>query len=289
MLLFLGFGVLLGHVARSPPPDALASARGPVKLVLGAAGSASAQVPSSPSSSQSQASSPAAEAPSTEGGAEPTPTPAPAPATTGSGAARTPAKSKGGAGAQSESGGQGGAGGQGGTSEAAGPAKKLPPLKHVFVIMLSDEPYASVFGPSSTAPYLAGTLEHRGELLTRYDAVAHEELAERGSADQRPGADRGNGGELSHLQRNPRHRSGPDEQVLGQRLRVPAHGADAGRSARAKHLSWRAYIGGMDEARRATGPCEHPSSAQPIPRAAQTLRARPPTPHSRTPSCTSTR
>src|SRR6202034_1557661 len=45
------------------------------------------------------------------------------------------------------------------------------------VIMLSDEPYASVFGPGSTAPYLARTLEHKGELLAHYDAVAHQGLA----------------------------------------------------------------------------------------------------------------
>ncbi len=44
--------------------------------------------------------------------------------------------------------------------------------------MLSDEPYAATFGPESTAPYLARTLEHQGELLVRYYAVAHQQLAD---------------------------------------------------------------------------------------------------------------
>ena len=43
--------------------------------------------------------------------------------------------------------------------------------------MLSDEPYAAAFGPESKAHYLAATLERRGTLLVRYDAVAHEQLA----------------------------------------------------------------------------------------------------------------
>ena len=43
--------------------------------------------------------------------------------------------------------------------------------------MLDDEPYATVFGPASPAHYLTGTLENKGELLLRYYAVAHEQLA----------------------------------------------------------------------------------------------------------------
>ena len=42
-----------------------------------------------------------------------------------------------------------------------GSATKLPAVKHVFVVMLDDEPYATVFGPASPAHYLTGTLETR--------------------------------------------------------------------------------------------------------------------------------
>ena len=66
------------------------------------------------------------------------------------------------------------------TTQGSGTAKaltKLPAVKHVFVIMLSDEPYASAFGPASASPYLSSTLEKQGELLARYYAVAHNELA----------------------------------------------------------------------------------------------------------------
>ena len=62
------------------------------------------------------------------------------------------------------------------TSAAGQPLTKLPPVKHVFILMLSNQPYASVFGPASTNPYLSSTLEKKGELLVDYDAIAHEEL-----------------------------------------------------------------------------------------------------------------
>jgi hypothetical protein len=44
-------------------------------------------------------------------------------------------------------------------------------------VVLDDEPYAISFGPSSPATYLTRTLERKGELLVRYYAVAHEQLA----------------------------------------------------------------------------------------------------------------
>jgi hypothetical protein len=266
VLLCLGFGVLLGHVARSPAPDALASARGPVKLVLGASGSASAQAPSSSSTSQSPASSTAEQAPSTEGAAEATPTPAPAPANS---AAKTPAQSKGGGGSQGSSGEQGGAGGQGGASEAAGPAKKLPALKHVFVIMLSDEPYASVFGPSSTAPYLTGKLEHQGELLTAFDAVAHEELANEAALISGQGATAETAANCPTYSEIVSTGTGPDEQVLGSGCVYPRATQTLAGQLVAKHLSWRAYIQGMDEA-PGNGPCAHPTIGAADPTADQT-------------------
>ncbi len=268
-LLCLGFGVLLGHVARSPAPDALASAHGPVKLVLPASGSASAQTSPSSSASQSPASSTAEEAPSTAGEAEATPTPTPAPAAAGSGAAKTPATSKGGGGSQGGAGEQGGAGAQGGASKAAGPAKKLPALKHVFVIMLSDEPYASVFGPSSTAPYLTGTLEHQGELLTHFDAVAHEELADEAALISGQGATMETAANCPTYSEIVSTGTGPDEQVLGSGCVYPRATQTLAGQLVAKHLTWRAYIQGMDEAPGAT-PCQHPTIGAADPTADQT-------------------
>jgi len=53
----------------------------------------------------------------------------------------------------------------------------LPPIKHVFLIVLADQGFNEAFGESSAAPYLAKTLRGQGELLTNYYAVAQGELA----------------------------------------------------------------------------------------------------------------
>jgi phosphatidylinositol-3-phosphatase len=52
-------------------------------------------------------------------------------------------------------------------------ATTLPKVKHVWVIMLENEGYASTFGEPAADPYLAATLPSRGALLENYYATAH--------------------------------------------------------------------------------------------------------------------
>ena len=51
---------------------------------------------------------------------------------------------------------------------------QLPPVRHVFVIMLENENYATTFGDPTADPYLANTLPGQGALLTGYYATGHE-------------------------------------------------------------------------------------------------------------------
>ncbi len=62
-------------------------------------------------------------------------------------------------------------------SAPSAPAGTLPPIKHVFLIVLSDQTEGKAFGASSPAPYLANTLTKQGELLPGYYAVSTGELA----------------------------------------------------------------------------------------------------------------
>jgi len=52
----------------------------------------------------------------------------------------------------------------------------LPPIKHVFVIVLENESESTSFGPTSPAPYLAQTLPAIGEYLPNYYGVGHHSL-----------------------------------------------------------------------------------------------------------------
>ncbi len=52
----------------------------------------------------------------------------------------------------------------------------LPPIRHVFVLLLENQSYNFTFGSRSGAPYLARTLPARGALLTHYYAIGHASL-----------------------------------------------------------------------------------------------------------------
>jgi hypothetical protein len=244
---FLGFGVLMGHVASTRVGDANAADRSALKLV----------VPSSPSSgTQTASTSTTAEAPAEQPASEPEPTPAPA---TTPAKSTTKTSSKAGQGGEGEPGSGEGQTSGGGEPPAGTPDKKLPAIKHVFVIMLSDEPYASVFGPSSPARYLTTTLAHKGELLPAYHAVAHEELANELALVSGQGPTAETAANCPKYTEVTATGEGPDEAVLGSGCVYPRTTKTLPGELEAKHLSWRAYIQGIDEAGGTAGACEHPA------------------------------
>ena len=61
-------------------------------------------------------------------------------------------------------------------SPARAAHQTLPPIHHVFVLLLENQSYGVTFGSRSPAPYLARTLPARGALLTHYYAIGHASL-----------------------------------------------------------------------------------------------------------------
>jgi hypothetical protein len=139
------------------------------------------------------------------------------------------------------------------------------------LIVLADQPYAAVFGPASRATYLAQTLEKQGELLVRYYAVAHDQLAN-GIAlvsGQGPTAQTAlNCPTFADLA--PAATGGPvppDGQLTGSGCVYPKSTATLAGQLAAKHLTWRAYLEGMTGSGSAAsaagvagaaGACAHP-------------------------------
>ena len=172
------------------------------------------------------------------------------------------------------------------TDRAAAPKRKLTSIKHVFVIVLSDQPYAANFGPESGGPYLAHTLEQQGELLLRYDAVAHEQLP--------------NGIALLSGQ-GPTAQTAADCPTFTPLTPATAGAGRAGRSAKGASTPprcrrcrgsskpstclWRAYVEGIGEGPGQPAPCSHPAPAD----AGRDRRGRPRTRPTATRSCTSKR
>jgi hypothetical protein len=240
VLVFLGFGVLLGSAA-GPPHGRLAAEVSPrLRLVL-PSGSAAAATPAESSAAEA----PESKAESTPEAAEGT-TPAPS---------RTTAAKKTSTSEEAESETEQPSKTQPATET---PATKLPGLGHVFLIVLDDEPYAADFGPESKAHYLAGTLEKKGELLLRYDAVAHEQLANAIAlvSGQGPTAQTAaNCATYSPLRQTG---TGADGQVLGEGCIYPASTETLAGQLTARKLKWRAYVQGIDEPGSTAGACAHP-------------------------------
>src|SRR5215469_937148 len=59
-------------------------------------------------------------------------------------------------------------------SPAAG--MPLPPIRHVFVLLLENQSYGVTFGSHSPASYLARTLPSQGASLPHYYAIGHASL-----------------------------------------------------------------------------------------------------------------
>ena len=56
------------------------------------------------------------------------------------------------------------------------PAGAVPPIRHVFLIVLENKSYAETWGSDPGAPYLGTTLRQEGNLLTEYYATSHDSL-----------------------------------------------------------------------------------------------------------------
>jgi hypothetical protein len=239
VLMFLGFGVLLGgssHVNGTPVASA-----GSLRVVLpqGAARTGQRAVPGA-SPAASSVEPPESEPAATPEPAQAKPTPPAKPPPAGAGA---PA----------------GAPSGGGGSTPAGATRKFPPIKHVFVIMLSSQPYAAVFGPASPARYLSQTLERRGALLVRYDAVAHEQLANELAVLSGQGPTAATAANCPIYGDIAPGTAGGEGQVLGDGCVYPSSTQTVAGQLAAKRLSWRAYMQGLAEAGTQAGACGHPA------------------------------
>ncbi|HTZ86799.1 MAG TPA: alkaline phosphatase family protein, partial [Solirubrobacteraceae bacterium] len=177
-------------------------------------------------------------------------TPEPAPAVTPSAPAPAPKHS------EAPAANEGSQGEEGASSPAKG-ATKLPAIKHVFVVMLSNEPYAATFGPESSAPYLAHTLEKRGELLARYYAIAHQQLPNGIALLSGQGPTPATAANCPTFADVAPASAGSEGQALGEGCVYPATTPTLPGQLEVKHETWRAYVQGLGEA---GGPpaCSHP-------------------------------
>ncbi len=136
----------------------------------------------------------------------------------------------------------------------------LPPIRHVFVIMLENEPYQITFGADSLAPYLAHELPRRGALLRNYYAIGHNSLDNYIAMISGQAPNRATQNDCRYYSEFVRSRPGLDAngQALGSGCVYPADVETLPDQLQRAGLTWKGYMEdmGADPSREAST-CGH--------------------------------
>jgi phosphatidylinositol-3-phosphatase len=227
-LAMLGFGTVTGAAASNPSGALNALRRGPLTLLVPAPAT-STQLAATPPPVVDEAPTPEAPSPSSSS-EEP------------KSSAEESSTSSGEGHKHSSKGGSKGAG-----SGSKGAAPKLPPVKHVFLIVLADQAYAQTFGPESPAPYIAHTLEHQGELLVRFYGVAHEELADEVALISGLGPTPQTAADCPTFSDIVPGQADSKGQYTGNGCIYPKAAETVGEQLTAKGLTWKVYAEGLGD------------------------------------------
>jgi phosphatidylinositol-3-phosphatase len=146
---------------------------------------------------------------------------------------------------------------------AAGSASgALPPIQHVWIVVLENKGYNETFGPSSKAPYLSKTLPSQGQLLTHYYGTGHQSLDNYITM-------------VSGQPPNPYTQAdaplyadfvgtvGSDGVAIGQGSIYPAEVKTIADQLDAKGLSWKGYMQDMANSQTEPKTCRHPDPGTP--------------------------
>jgi hypothetical protein len=148
------------------------------------------------------------------------------------------------------------------TGDAAAGAStyKQPKIRHVFVIMLENEDYATTFGEPASDPYLAQTLPAQGALLEDYYATGHESNDNYIAivSGQPPNVE--NQADCQAFSDFVGATTLPDGVETGEGCVYPASIANIGTQLSAVGLSWKAYEQDMgNDPNREAAACGHPA------------------------------
>jgi hypothetical protein len=144
-------------------------------------------------------------------------------------------------------------------------ARVLPAVRHVFVIVLENEGYASTFADPAADPYLASTLPARGALLSEYYGVGHE------SNDNYVAMVSGQAPNAQNQADCPVYSDFvspgvvlPPGQLVGTGCVYPRSVLTVGNQLDAAGLSWKAYMQDMGNVPSREAPtCGHPTLGTP--------------------------
>jgi len=148
-----------------------------------------------------------------------------------------------------------------GASSPTGSTSTLPPIKHVFLIVLSDQGFNQTFGHSMYDPYLAKTLAKQGELVPNYYAVAGSPLANEIALVSGQGPTPQTVQDCSVYSNIVPGTRGARGQILGDGCVYPKRTETLANQLMAAHLTWKAYV--QTRKKNQAEACIHPKLGSP--------------------------
>lgn len=135
----------------------------------------------------------------------------------------------------------------------------LPPIQHVFVIVLENKNYADTFGPNTEAPYLGKTLASEGALLTQYYGTGHNSLDNYISMVSGQGETNETSDDCNVYANFVETGKGKHGQVLGHGCVYPASVKTFVNQLMDKGYTWKGYMQDMgNNPARESATCGHP-------------------------------
>jgi len=157
-----------------------------------------------------------------------------------------------------------------GTDTTSAGLNGLPPVKHVFMIVLSDRGFSQSFGASSSG-YLSGALRRQGELVQNYYAVAGAPLANDIALVSGQGPTAETATDCPTFSRIKQPRKGARGQVLGNGCAYPDTTKTLAGEFTSAGDSWKTYVQGVP--RSAKSACRVPKPGSKVPQTAPSKNA----------------
>ena len=121
----------------------------------------------------------------------------------------------------------------------------LPPVKHVFLIVLSDRGFAHSFGAGAPSGYLGSGLRRQGELVQNYYGVAGAPLANEIALVSGQGPTAQTATDCPSFSRIAPAKRGPRGQVLGTGCVYPSGTKTLANQLTTAGHTWKAYVAGV--------------------------------------------
>jgi hypothetical protein len=139
-------------------------------------------------------------------------------------------------------------------------AAGLPPVRHVWVIVLENESAATTFAAGSPAPYLAHTLPAEGAFVPNYYGTGHESNDNYISMISGQAPNPQNQADCQYFTNLEPGTLGPNGQAIGSGCVFPADVATIASQLQGAHLTWRDYNEDMgNDPARESATCGHPA------------------------------